>query len=71
MKKLTKNQIIDKVIYESMEKYLQEAAEVIAQQICENCPLKNPNCEIEPCSSAANMIINYANKQIAYTAMAN
>jgi len=71
MKKINKNKIIDQIIFETMSKYIQESTKVIAEQICDKCPLKNEQCQLGPCSSAASLIMEHANRQITEIAMMN
>lgn len=71
MKNIIKNRIINQIISESEARYIQESTKIIAEQICDKCPLKNERCQLGPCKSATNMIMEYANRQIFYTAMMN
>ena len=71
MKKIDKNIMIDQIIFETMSKYIQEATKIIAEQICDRCPLKTEQCQFGPCKSAANLIMELSNRQISYNAIMN
>lgn len=71
VEKIRKNRMIDQMLYESMIKYVHESAEILIEQICNNCPLDNEQCRIMPCNPMATLITEHAYRHIAYIAMMN
>ena len=71
MNKAIKNQAIDQIIFEAISRYIQEATKIIAEQICDKCPLKTEQCQLGPCKSATNLIMELAGRNIAYIAKTN